>query len=100
MKGIVPSVTDLWHLRYSNMKKDTTDSVHLARELTLKDGGKKTMVLVKRPINGVTLNPFEYILDDKGDVRMFKDEAEALKCIGFNSVEEAEDSLVYIEEVI
>ena len=58
------------------------------------------MVTVKRPINGITLNPFEYILDDKGDVKMFKNEAEALACVGFNSVEEAEDSFIYIEEVM
>jgi len=57
------------------------------------------MLVIKRPINGITLNPMEYVLtDDSKDVRKFKDTREALNLLGFATVEEAADNGIYIEE--
>lgn len=35
------------------------------------------MVTISRPINGICLNPDEYLLDDDGKLKLFKDEEEA-----------------------
>lgn len=34
-------------------------------------------VSVGRPINGISINPLEYLLDDDGNVMLFGDENEA-----------------------
>ena len=35
------------------------------------------MIIVGRPINGITLNPLEYLLDDDGNEMLFETEEKA-----------------------
>ncbi|WP_160310602.1 hypothetical protein [Acinetobacter bereziniae] len=44
-------------------------------------------ISVSRPINGISINGLEYLLDDDGNIRLFSDENEAkdwLTCQGFS----------------
>ena len=36
------------------------------------------MIIVGRPINGITLNPLEYLLDDDGKVKKFPSKKQAV----------------------
>lgn len=37
------------------------------------------MIVIGRPINGITLNPLEFLLDDDGNERLFDSLEEAMK---------------------
>ena len=57
------------------------------------------MVIVGRHINGITINPLEFILDDNGEVMGFENEEAArvfLKKQGFT--DEDMDWLVFVTE--
>jgi len=51
---------------------------------------------ISRFINGITLNPKEYILDDDGEVRLFS-KSEALELMDYGTIEDAWDDGIYIE---
>ena len=51
---------------------------------------------ISRFINGISLNPKEYVLDDQNELRLFSLE-EALELMGYESVEDAEEDWVFIE---
>jgi len=45
------------------------------------------MVAVARHLDGITLNPLEYLLESNGEVMLFKDETEACDFLYFQSGE-------------
>lgn len=60
-------------------------------------------ILIGRPINGISLNGLEYLLDDKKEPREFKDRDEAKQFLRDNgysgmSDEELEDAFNFVEE--
>ena len=57
------------------------------------------MVVVGRPINGITINGLEYILDDNGDVMEFDSEEEAVKFLTDHGVSSEEMEYLVFEEV-
>jgi len=46
------------------------------------------MIAVARYINGITLNPLEYLLESNGDVMLFNDATEACEFLYFQSGEQ------------
>lgn len=48
------------------------------------------MIIVGRHINGITINPLEFILDDNGDEMKWKDEATAKEWLVAHGVTEEE----------
>lgn len=60
-------------------------------------------IIIGRPINGISLNGLEYLLDDKDEPMEFKDKDEAKQYLRDNgyaelSDEELEDSFNFVEE--
>ena len=54
------------------------------------------MVIVGKHINGITLNPLEYLLDDEGQTMEFENEATAKKFLrGKGLTDEEIESLVF-----
>ncbi|MBU5594887.1 hypothetical protein KQI76_06890 [Amphibacillus sp. MSJ-3] len=54
--------------------------------------------IIARPINGITINGLEYILDDFGEVKRFNNEDEAVQFLKQNDLSEKEiESLKFIE---
>ena len=49
------------------------------------------MIIVGRPINGITINGLEYISDGDNGVKKFKDEEEAKKFLNDNGITDFED---------
>ena len=56
------------------------------------------MVTVARPINGICLNPDEYLLDEDGKLKLFKDEEEAKNFLLENEVPEGDFEFMKFEE--
>ena len=54
------------------------------------------MYIIKRHIDGITLNGFEFVLDDKNQVKKFSTEKEALDILQYDSTEEAEENGIFI----
>lgn len=48
------------------------------------------MIEIGRPINGITLNGLEYVLDENGNVLKFKDEAAAMLFLQSHGIEKEE----------
>ena len=56
------------------------------------------MVTVARPINGISLNGVEDLLDEEGERAVFKDKEEAVEFLRDAGVSEDEiDSFLYLE---
>jgi|TARA_R100000501_G_C2603240_1_gene99760 hypothetical protein len=55
------------------------------------------MVIIGKPINGISLNGYEYLLDDAGEPKEFKSKTEAKKYLATMGVEgdDLEDCFVY-----
>ena len=57
-----------------------------------------TKIFVGRYINGITLNGLEYLLDDKGEIRLFVDENQVLEFLKQNGFSDADiEDLVFQE---
>jgi len=57
------------------------------------------MVYVARHINGIALNPFEYLLDEKGNLLLFPSEEDAKAHLRQHGVAETEmDEFIFKEE--
>lgn len=57
------------------------------------------MVIVGRHINGITLNPLEWLLDDKGNEKTFESEEQARKFLLDEGMTEEELYYLVFEEV-
>jgi len=56
------------------------------------------MFTIKRHIEGITLNGFEFVLDNENQVRKFNTVEEALNLLPYDSIEEAEEYGIFIEQ--
>ena len=59
-----------------------------------------TKVVISRPVNGISLNGKEYVLDDKGDIKLFDTRDTALDFLKANGVTEndMDSTFMQIEE--
>ena len=56
------------------------------------------MITVARPINGICLNPDEYLLDEEGKIKLFESESSARSWLADNGVNEEEMEFMKFEE--
>lgn len=56
-------------------------------------------IAVGRHINGVTINPLEYLLDDEGDLITFESEEKAKEFLAENGYSEGDMYWMVFEEV-
>ncbi|WP_062322634.1 hypothetical protein [Halolactibacillus sp. JCM 19043] len=65
---------------------------------SLKGDEEVNECIIARPVNGITINGLEYILDDFGEVKRFNTKDEAIQYLKQNGLSEKEiDSLNFIE---
>ena len=57
------------------------------------------MIAVGRHVNGVTINPLEYLLDEKGDIEVFDNEIQARKYLRNMGLSEDDMYWLVFEEV-
>lgn len=57
------------------------------------------MIIVGRHIEGITINPLEYVLDDDGDVIVWDSEKDAREWLAERGVTEEEMYYLVFEEV-
>ena len=51
---------------------------------------------ISRFINGISLNPKEYAINEAGNLRLFSKE-DALSTVGYDSIESAEEDWLFIK---
>ncbi len=56
------------------------------------------MVTISRPIEGICLNPDEYLLDEEGKIKLFESESSARSWLADNGVTEEEMEFMKFEE--
>ena len=56
------------------------------------------MVTISRPINGICLNPDEYLLDEEGKIKLFESESSARSWLADNGATEEEMEFMKFEE--
>ena len=56
------------------------------------------MITVYRYINGVCLNPREYLLDEQGDVLDFESESQAREFMGISQDEDTNEMGIYFSD--
>tara|TARA_B100000424_G_C22921224_1_gene490137 strand:+ start:1533 stop:1721 length:189 start_codon:yes stop_codon:yes gene_type:complete len=54
------------------------------------------MWCIGRHINGLSINGDEYILDENNDLKTFENQEDALSFIGVESMDELEDSGIFL----
>jgi len=57
------------------------------------------MVIVGRHVNGITINPLEYVLDEDGDVMEFNTKKEAVEFLMDNGITDEEIQYLVFKEV-
>lgn len=57
------------------------------------------MVIIGRHVNGITINPLEYILDEDGDVMEFNTKEEAVEFLRDNGITDEEIHYLVFKEV-
>ena len=58
-------------------------------------------VVIGRPINGISINGLEYVLDENGDEMLFESEAEAKQFLidnGFTEEDIENQGIVFVDE--
>ena len=56
------------------------------------------MVTIAKHVEGISLNPLEYLLDDKGKIRLFRTEQTAKNFLKRKGLTEEDMEFMYFEE--